>query len=216
MSASSLILKLPMQLAASAALLAMPLSAPAVAQGAQPNILFIMGDDIGFMQPSIYYRGLAVGETPNIDRIGNDGAIFMTTMPSRAARQGAMPSSPGCIRCVPGSYRRSFLAAHPTCDRALRRSHGSCVISATTPASSERTTSVTTRPLPTAHGFHEFWGYLYHLDAMQGVSFPVITSTPTEQTVAPPWNNTPIPGQPEVPGAVDPQTTVCLTPEAGQ
>jgi arylsulfatase len=51
--------------------------APAVAQDTKPNILFIMGDDIGWMQPSIYHRGLAVGETPNIDRIGNEGAIFM-------------------------------------------------------------------------------------------------------------------------------------------
>ena len=39
-----------------------------------------------------------------------------------------------------------------------------------------------TDSLPTAHGFHEFWGYLYHLDAMQGVSFPDINKTPTEQT----------------------------------
>ena len=46
-------------------------------QGQKPNILFIMGDDIGWMQPSIYHRGLMVGETPNIDRIGNEGAIFM-------------------------------------------------------------------------------------------------------------------------------------------
>ena len=44
----------------------------------QPNILFIMGDDIGIMKPSIYHEGLMVGETPNIDRIGNEGAIFMT------------------------------------------------------------------------------------------------------------------------------------------
>ena len=43
-----------------------------------------------------------------------------------------------------------------------------------------------TDALPTAHGFHEFWGYLYHLDAMQGVSFPDINKTPTQQTVAPP------------------------------
>src|SRR5262245_31149538 len=35
----------------------------------KPNIMFIMGDDIGWMQPSIYHRGLMVGETPNIDRI---------------------------------------------------------------------------------------------------------------------------------------------------
>jgi arylsulfatase A-like enzyme len=41
------------------------------------NILFIMGDDIGWMQPSVYHRGLMVGETPNIDRIANEGAIFM-------------------------------------------------------------------------------------------------------------------------------------------
>ena len=69
-----------------------------------------------------------------------------------------------------------------------------------------------TDALPTAHGFHEYWGYLYHLDAMQGVSFPDINKTPTEQTVAPPCKNTPIPGLPEVPGAVDPATSVCLTP----
>ena len=69
-----------------------------------------------------------------------------------------------------------------------------------------------TEALPTAHGFHEFWGYLYHLDAMQGVSFPDINKTPTQQTVAPPCKNTPIPGLPEVPGAVDPKTTICLTP----
>src|SRR5215510_1604236 len=53
-------------------------SMPAAAQQQKPNILFIMGDDIGWMQPSIYHRGLMVGETPNIDRIGNEGAIFMT------------------------------------------------------------------------------------------------------------------------------------------
>src|SRR4029453_10932725 len=48
-----------------------PAATPAAAQPApqqKPNILFIMGDDIGWMQPSIYHRGLMVGETPNIDR----------------------------------------------------------------------------------------------------------------------------------------------------
>jgi hypothetical protein len=53
-------------------------SIPAAAQqqGAKPNVLFIMGDDIGWMQPSIYHQGLMVGETPNIDRIGQEGAKF--------------------------------------------------------------------------------------------------------------------------------------------
>ena len=55
-----------------------PQSQPPVQPQSQqkPNILFIMGDDIGWMQPSIYHRGLMVGETPNIDRIGNEGAMF--------------------------------------------------------------------------------------------------------------------------------------------
>ena len=52
-----------------------PQQASAQAQS-KPNILFIMGDDIGWMQPSIYHRGLMVGETPNIDKIGQDGAMF--------------------------------------------------------------------------------------------------------------------------------------------
>ena len=66
--------------------------------------------------------------------------------------------------------------------------------------------------LPTAHGFQEFWGYLYHLDAMQGVSFPDINKSPTEQAIAPPCKNEPLPGVPEVPGSVDPRTANCLTP----
>jgi arylsulfatase A-like enzyme len=58
-----------------------------------------MGDDIGWMQPSIYHRGLMVGETPNIDRIGKEGARFMDYWPSRAARPVATPSSPACTLC---------------------------------------------------------------------------------------------------------------------
>ena len=51
---------------------------PALAQApaAKPNILFIMGNDIGWMQVGVYHRGLALGETPNIDRIGQEGAVF--------------------------------------------------------------------------------------------------------------------------------------------
>ena len=59
------------------ALIAMSLATDAQAQDKKPNILFIMGDDIGWMQPSCYHRGLMVGETPNIDRIANEGGIMM-------------------------------------------------------------------------------------------------------------------------------------------
>src|SRR5262249_53442824 len=57
-------------------------------QQSKPNILFIMGDDIGWMQPSIYHRGLMVGETPNIDRIGNEGAIFMDYVAMQSCTSG--------------------------------------------------------------------------------------------------------------------------------
>src|SRR5437016_514053 len=65
-------------MAAGFLLAAAALLGPAAAQApaAKPNILFIMGDDIGWMQVGIYHRGLALGETPNIDRIGQEGAVF--------------------------------------------------------------------------------------------------------------------------------------------
>src|SRR6476619_6301873 len=66
-------------------------SGPSVAQAQQqskPNILFIMGDDIGWMQPSIYHRGLMVGETPNIDRIGQEGAVFMDYVAMQSCTSG--------------------------------------------------------------------------------------------------------------------------------
>ncbi|MET4212233.1 arylsulfatase A-like enzyme [Bradyrhizobium sp. LA2.1] len=189
-------------------------STPATAQPApKPNILFIMGDDIGWMQPSIYHRGLMVGETPNIDRIGNEGAIFMhyyaeqsCTAGRNAFFTGMNPLRTGMIPPqLPGSpsYLRPGTPALAKFLLDLGYNTGEF---------GKNHLGDHTDALPTAHGFQEFWGYLYHLDAMQGVSFPDINKSPTQQTVAPPCKNTPIPGIPEVPGAVDPQTTVCLTP----
>ena len=189
-------------------------STPAAAQQQQkPNILFIMGDDIGIMQPSIYHRGLMVGETPNIDRIGSEGAIFMhyyaeqsCTAGRNAFFTGMHPLRTGMIPPqLPGSpsYLRPGTPAVAWFLRDLGYNTGEF---------GKNHLGDHTDALPTAHGFHEFWGYLYHLDAMQGVSFPDINKSPTQQTVAPPCRNTPIPGLPEVPGAVDPATTICLTP----
>ncbi len=188
---------------------------PAVAQQPpqKPNILFIMGDDIGWMQPSIYHRGLMVGETPNIDRIGNEGAIFMSyyaeqscTAGRNAFFTGMNPLRTGMIPPqLPGSP--SYLRpGTPTLAKFLLD------LGYNTGEFGKNHLGDHTDALPTAHGFQEYWGYLYHLDAMQGVSFPDINKSPTQQTVAPPCMNTPIPGIPEVPGAVDPKTTICLTP----
>jgi hypothetical protein len=77
--------------------------APAEAQDTQnkPNILFIMGDDIGWMQPGIYHRGLMVGETPNIDRIGAEGAMFTTYYAEQSCTAGRNAFFTGCIRYAP-------------------------------------------------------------------------------------------------------------------
>jgi arylsulfatase A-like enzyme len=189
-------------------------SAPAAAQQQQkPNILFIMGDDIGWMQPSIYHRGLMVGETPNIDRIGNEGAIFMDYVAMQSCTSGRnafftgmypvrtgmvppqLPGSPSYLRPGTPAIAKFLLDLGYNTGEFGKNHLGDH-----------------TEALPTAHGFQEYWGYLYHLDAMQQVSFPDINKNPTTQTVAPPCKNTPIPGVPEVPGAVDPKTTICPTP----
>jgi arylsulfatase len=145
-----------------------------------PNILFIMGDDIGWMQPSIYHRGLMVGETPNIDRIGNEGAIFMDyvamqscTFGRNAFFTGMYPLRTGLIPPqLPGSP--SYLRPG-------------------TPAIAQ---------------------FLHDLGYTTGEFGKNHLGDHTEalQAVVPPCKNTPIPGVPEVPGAVDPKTTICLTP----
>jgi len=187
--------------------------ADAQAAGKKPNILFIMGDDIGWMQPSIYHRGLMVGETPNIDRIGQEGAIFMDYVAMQSCTSGRnafftgmyplrtgmippqLPGSPSWLRTGTPALSKFLLDLGYTTGQFGKNHLGDH-----------------TESLPTAHGFQEYFGYLYHLDAMQQVSFPDINKSPTLQTIAPPCMNTPIPGVPEVPGAVDPRTTTCLTP----
>jgi arylsulfatase A-like enzyme len=190
-----------------------PSYAQAPAPGQKPNILFIMGDDIGIMQPGIYHRGLMVGETPNIDRIGAEGALFThyyaeqsCTAGRNAFFTGMHPLRTGMIPPqLPGSpsYLRPGTPAVAKILLDLGYNTGEF---------GKNHLGDHTDALPTAHGFQEFWGYLYHLDAMQGVSFPDINKTPTQQTVAPPCKNTPVPGLTERPGTVDPRTTTCLTP----
>ena len=73
----------------------------AMAQTSKPNIMFIMGDDIGWMQVGAYHRGLGLGETPNIDRIANEGALFTDYLAMQSCTSGRTPFSPACIRCAP-------------------------------------------------------------------------------------------------------------------
>src|SRR5436853_4324097 len=186
---------------------------PVQAQDRKPNILFIMGDDIGWMQPSCYHRGLMVGETPNIDRIANEGGMFMHYYAESSCTAGrcafftgmhpyragmVLPQLPGAI-----SYLRPGTPALAAFLYNLGYSTGEF---------GKNHLGDHPDSLPTAHGFQEFWGYLYHLDAMQQVSFPDINSDPTTQAVVPPCEQEPIPGIPPVKGAIDPKTGTCMTP----
>jgi arylsulfatase A-like enzyme len=182
-------------------------------QQQKPNIMFIMGDDIGWMQVGLYHEGIGLGETPNIDRIGREGAKFMDYLAMQSCTSGRnafftgmYPLRTGMIPPqLPGSP--SYLQPGTPALAVFLRDLGY-----TTGEFGKNHLGDHTAALPTAHGFQEYWGYLYHLDAMEQVSFPDINKTPTQQDIAPPCKNTPIPGVPEVPGAVDPKTTTCLTP----
>jgi len=195
------------------AMLASAVSADAQPPKGKPNIMFIMGDDIGWMQPSIYHRGLMVGETPNIDRIGREGAIFMDYVAMQSCTSGRNAFFTGMYPLrtgmIPPQLPGSPTYLKPGTPALAVFLHD---LGYTTGEFGKNHLGDHTEALPTAHGFQEYWGYLYHLDAMQGVSFPDINSSPTVQKVAPPCKNTPVPGLPEVPGAVDPKTTICLMP----
>ena len=67
----------------------------------KPNILFIMGDDIGWMQVGAYHEGIGIGETPNIDRIAHEGGRFMEYYAMQSCTSGRNGFLRACIRCGP-------------------------------------------------------------------------------------------------------------------
>jgi arylsulfatase A-like enzyme len=189
------------------------IACPAFAADKKPNILFIMGDDIGIMNVGAYHRGLMVGETPNIDSLAQEGAQFMTyyaeqscTAGRTAFFTGMHPLRAGMVMPQLPGATSSLLPGTPSLAKFLHD------LGYNTGEFGKNHLGDKTASLPTAHGFQEFWGYLYHLDAMQGVSFPDINKSPTEQAIVPPCKNTPVPGLSDPPGAVDPRTATCMMP----
>ena len=170
----------PALLGATALISAAALTPAASQAPSRPNILFIMGDDIGWMQLVSYQQGLGLGETPNLDRIANEGAKFMRyyaeqscTAGRNAFFTGMNPLRTGMIPPqLPGSpsYLRPGTPAIAKFLLDLGYNTGEF---------GKNHLGDHTDALPTAHGFQEFWGYLYHLDAMQQVSFPDINKSPT-------------------------------------
>jgi arylsulfatase len=132
----------------------------------RPNILFIMGDDIGWFNLSAYNMGIMGYRTPNIDRIGKEGAIFtdwygqQSCTAGRAAFiTGQSPIRTGLTKVgLPGA--KLGLSEKDPSVADVMKTYGYA-----TGQFGKNHLGDRNEHLPTAHGFDEFFGNLYHLNA---------------------------------------------------
>jgi arylsulfatase A-like enzyme len=151
-----------------AATFAPPLATDASAQDAKPNIVFIMGDDIGMWNISAYSRGMMAGRTPNIDKLAAEGAIFTDyyaeascTAGRASFITGELPIRTGLTTVGQAGAKIGMPDKAPTIATALKE------LGYATGQFGKNHLGDRNEFLPTVHGFDEFWGYLYHLDAME-------------------------------------------------
>ncbi len=141
-------------------------TASARVNGQKPNVLVIMGDDIGWYNTSIYNRGDMGYRTPNIDRIGNEGAMFtcwygqQSCTAGRAAFvTGQSPIRTGLTKVgLPGAAT-GLHAEDPSVAEFMKN------LGYATGQFGKNHLGDRNEFLPTVHGFDEFFGNLYHLDA---------------------------------------------------
>lgn len=132
----------------------------------RPNILVIMSDDVGPWDISAYHRGLLGGSTPNIDRLAKEGMIFMDhySQASCTAGRAAFITGQYPIRTglstvgLPGA-RIGLQKEDPTLAELLKP------LGYATGQFGKNHLGDRDEYLPTAHGFDEFFGILYHLNA---------------------------------------------------
>ncbi|CAN7566227.1 arylsulfatase [Phenylobacterium sp. LjRoot164] len=132
----------------------------------KPNILFIMGDDIGWYNISAYNLGVMGYRTPNIDRIAQEGALFtdwygqQSCTAGRAAfLTGQSPIRTGLTKVgLPGATLG--LTAEDPCIAQVLKAQGYA-----TGQFGKNHLGDRDEHLPTMHGFDEFFGNLYHLNA---------------------------------------------------
>jgi arylsulfatase len=148
-------------------LLFIPLLLATVVQAQKkPNILVIFGDDIGQSNISAYSRGLMGFTTPNIDRIGNEGGVFVQyygqqscTAGRAAFITGQCPFRTGLTKVgLPGSPV-GLQKEDPTIAEFLKPLGYMCGQFGKNHLGDQD------KYLPTAHGFDVFFGNLYHLNA---------------------------------------------------
>src|SRR5271157_5535531 len=137
-----------------------------MAKHEKPNVLLILADDVGWFDVGAYNRGIMGGPTPNIDRIAREGVLLtdcyaqasctagrsafitgqlpmrtgLTTVGMPGATQGLQPEDPTLAELLkPEGYMTAQIGKNHLGDR--------------------------NEYLPTLHGFDEFYGNLYHLNA---------------------------------------------------
>lgn len=139
----------------------------------QPNILFIMGDDVGMWNIGAYHRGLMAGRTPNIDKVASEGAIFTDyyaeascTAGRSSFITGELPIRTGLTTVGQAGASVGMPAQAPTIATALKE------LGYATGQFGKNHLGDKNEFLPTLHGFDEYFGYLYHLDAMEDPFHP--------------------------------------------
>lgn len=143
------------------------------ADSKKPNILIIWGDDIGWNNPSCYHRGMMGYKTPNIDRLAKQGALFtdwygqQSCTAGRAAFiTGQSPLRTGLLKVgLPGA-KEGISIKDPTI-AGLLKNQGYM-----TAQYGKNHLGDLDSMLPTNHGFDEFLGNLYHLNAEQEPEHP--------------------------------------------
>jgi arylsulfatase A-like enzyme len=143
---------------------------PALAQtsGKKPNIVVIMGDDVGMWNLSAYHRGMMGGSTPNIDRIAKEGALFtdyyaqQSCTAGRAAFiLGQTPFRTGLLKVGLPASKQGLQDKDPTIAELLKP------LGYATAQIGKNHLGDRNEYLPTVHGFDEFYGILYHLNALE-------------------------------------------------
>jgi len=132
----------------------------------KPNILVIWGDDIGMYNISAYHRGMLGGKTPNLDRLADEGAMFtdhyaqQSCTAGRAAFiLGQSPYRTGLLTIGMPGAKEGISEKDPTLAELLKN-HGYV-----TGQFGKNHLGDQDQHLPTNHGFDEFFGNLYHLNA---------------------------------------------------
>ncbi len=148
-------------------------SAPAAAQQSKPNIVVIMGDDIGMWNIGAYHRGLMAGTTPNLDKIAKEGMLFTDYYAEASCTAGRanfitgeLPIRTG-MTTVGQAGASVGLPAEAVTIATVLKSMGYA-----TGQFGKNHLGDKNEFLPTVHGFDEFFGYLYHLDAMEDPAHP--------------------------------------------